>query len=65
MEVIIAETSAGEVFADLGADYFTSRHDKKHQARRLVSQLEKLSFTVSSPPPDNRLAARICHDYAR
>ena len=37
MEVIIAET---------GADYFTSRHDREHQARRLVSQLEKLSFTV-------------------
>jgi hypothetical protein len=56
VEVIIAET---------GADYFTSRHDREHQARRLVSQLEKLASPSSSPPPGNRLAARICHDYAR
>jgi hypothetical protein len=38
--------TTGEVFADLGEDYFTSRHDKEHQARRLTSQLEKLGFTV-------------------
>ncbi len=65
LDLIWHMLTTGEVFADLGADYFTARHDKKHQARRLVSQLEKLSFTVSSPPPGNRLAARICHDYAR
>jgi len=38
--------STGEVFADLGEDYFTSRHDKEHQTLRLVSQLEKLGYTV-------------------
>ena len=38
--------TTGEVFADLGDDYFTSRHDKQHQAHRLVSQLEKLGYTV-------------------
>ena len=38
--------TTGEVFADLGADYFTSRQDAEHQARRLISQLEKLGYTV-------------------
>ena len=38
--------TTGEVFTDLGADYFTSRQDKEHQARRLIGQLEKLGFTV-------------------
>jgi hypothetical protein len=38
--------TTGEVFADLGEDYFASRHDKQHQVRRLVSQLEKLGYTV-------------------
>ena len=46
LDVIWHMLPTGEVFADLGADYFTSRHDKEHQARRVVSQLEKLSFTV-------------------
>jgi hypothetical protein len=34
------------VFADLGEDYFLSRHDKQRQTRRLISQLEKLGYTV-------------------
>ncbi len=38
--------TTGEVFADLGADYFTSRQDKDHQTQRLVRQLEKLGYTV-------------------
>ena len=38
--------TTGEVFTDLGADYFTSRQDKEHQARRLIGQLEKLGYTV-------------------
>jgi transposase len=38
--------TTGEVFTDLGEDYFTSRQDKEHQARRLIGQLEKLGFTV-------------------
>jgi hypothetical protein len=46
LDVIWHMLPTGEVFADLGADCFTSRHDKEHQARRVVSQLEKLSFTV-------------------
>jgi transposase len=38
--------TTGEVFADLGEDYYTSRSDKQHQARRLICQLEKLGYTV-------------------
>jgi hypothetical protein len=38
--------TTGEGFADPGADYFTSRHDKERQTRRLTSQLEKLGYTV-------------------
>jgi transposase len=38
--------TTGEVFADLGEDYFLSRYDKQHQTRRLISQLEKLGYTV-------------------
>jgi len=38
--------STGEVFTDLGEDYFTSRHDKACQARRLTARLEKLGYTV-------------------
>jgi transposase len=45
LDVIWHMLTTGEVFADL-ADYFTSRQDKEHQTRRLVSQLEKLGHTV-------------------
>ena len=38
--------TTGEVFADLGADYFISRQDAEHQARHLISQLEKLGCSV-------------------
>ncbi len=46
LDVIWHMLTTGEVFADLGADYFTSRHDTEHQTQRLVSQLEKLGYTV-------------------
>ena len=39
--------TTGEVFADLGEDYNgLFRRDQQHQARRLVSQLEKLGYSV-------------------
>jgi transposase len=38
--------TTGEVSAGLGEDYFLSRYDKQHQTRRLISQLEKLGYTV-------------------
>jgi transposase len=46
LDVIWHLLTTGEVFADLGADYLASRHDTEHQARRLVTQLEKLGYTV-------------------
>ena len=39
--------STGEVYKDLGDDYFTSRQDPERRARRLVAQLEELGFTVT------------------
>ena len=38
--------STGEVFEDLGADYFERRRDPERQARRLVDRLESLGYTV-------------------
>ncbi len=38
--------TTGELFTDPGEDYYSTRHDKEHQARRLASQLEKLGYTV-------------------
>ena len=46
LDVIWHMLTTGEVFADLGEDYLISRHDKEHQTRRLISQLEKLGYTV-------------------
>ncbi|MGE5286624.1 MAG: IS110 family transposase [Micromonosporaceae bacterium] len=46
LDVIWHLLTTGEVFADLGEDYFISRHDKERQTRRLISQLEKLGYTV-------------------
>jgi transposase len=46
LDVIWHILTTGEVFTDLGEDYFTSRQDKEHQARRLIGQLDKLGFTV-------------------
>lgn len=51
LDVIWHMLTTGEVFNDLGADYFTARHDTEHQARRLVSQLEKLGYTVQVAAP--------------
>jgi transposase len=39
--------TTGEVFSDLGDDYFLARNDREHRARRLVTQLEQLGFTVT------------------
>lgn len=38
--------STGELYADLGGDYY-SRRDPERQARRLVAQLERLGHTVT------------------
>jgi transposase len=39
--------STGEVYEDLGADYFERRRDPQRQARRLVDRLESLGYTVT------------------
>jgi len=47
IELVWHLLSTGEVFKDLGDDYFAKRQDPERQARRLVAQLETLGFTVT------------------
>jgi transposase len=47
VDVIWHLLSTGEVFEDLGDDYFQRRHDPDRQARRLVAQLQELGFSVT------------------
>ncbi len=47
IELIWHLLSTGEVFEDLGDNYFRARRDPERQARRLVAQLEDLGFSVS------------------
>jgi transposase len=47
IELVWHLLSTGEVFKDLGDDYFTARRDPERQARRLVAQLEHLGYTVT------------------
>jgi transposase len=47
IELVWLLLSTGEVFKDLGDDYFTSRQDPERRARRLVVRLEQLGFEVT------------------
>ena len=47
IELVWHLLSTGEVFEELGDDYFQTRQRPERQAQRLVSQLENLGFTVS------------------
>jgi transposase len=47
IELVWHLLSTGEVFKDLGDDYFTARRDPERQARRLVAQLEHLGYSVT------------------
>jgi transposase len=47
VELIWHLLGTGEVFEDLGDDYFQRRRDPDRQARRLVAQLEELGFAVT------------------
>ncbi|MGA8539709.1 MAG: hypothetical protein WB566_09430, partial [Terriglobales bacterium] len=38
--------STGEIYTDLGGDYFTRRDPERH-ARRLIQQLERLGHNVT------------------
>lgn len=42
--------STGETYREMGADYYTKRHDPERQARRLTRQLEQLGYTVAIAP---------------
>ena len=47
IELVWHLLSTGEVFKDLGDDYFKTRQDPQRQARRLVAQLEELGYAVT------------------
>ncbi len=47
LELVWHLLSTGEVFKDLGDDYFTARQDPERRARRLIAQLEDLGYTVT------------------
>jgi len=47
IELVWHLLSTGEVYKDLGEDYFTSRQDPERRARRLIAQLEDLGFKVT------------------
>ncbi|MCA1700581.1 MAG: IS110 family transposase [Actinobacteria bacterium] len=53
IELVWHLLSTGEVFKDLGDDYFVRRQDPVRRARRLVAQLEDLGYavTLQHPPP--------------
>lgn len=48
--------STGEVFHDLGDDYFQRRRDPERERRRLVAQLEQLGFQVALTPSQDPAA---------
>jgi transposase len=47
IELVWHLLTTGEVFEDLGDDYFQRRREPDRQARRLVAQLDDLRFTVT------------------
>jgi transposase len=47
IELVWHLLSTGEVYKDLGEDYFANRQDPERRARRLVVQLEELGFKVT------------------
>jgi hypothetical protein len=47
IELVWHLLSTGDVFKDLGDDYFTTRQDPERQARRLLAQLKDLGYTVT------------------
>lgn len=47
IELVWHLLSTGEVFKDLGDDYFVRRQDPQRRTRRLVAQLEDLGYAVT------------------
>ncbi len=52
IELVWHLLSSGEVYQDLGEDYFNARRDPERRARSLVAQLEELGYavTLAAPP---------------
>jgi transposase len=50
LDVIWHILTTGELFADLGADYYQQRRDPERTTRRLVRQLERLGHSVTLTP---------------
>ena len=50
IELVWHLLSTGEVYNDLGEDYFSKRQDPERRAHRLVAQLEQLGFKVTLEP---------------
>jgi hypothetical protein len=42
--------STGEIYREMGADYYAKRHDPERQVRRLTRQLEQLGYSVAVTP---------------
>jgi len=51
IELVWHLLSTGEVFKDLGDDYFVRRQDPARRARHLVAQLEDLGYAVTLQQP--------------
>ena len=51
IELVWHLLSTGEVFQDLGEDYYARRQDPAKRARRLVTQLEDLGYAVTLEAP--------------
>ena len=49
--------STGELYSDLGGDYFRKR-DPERQTKRLVAQLERLGHSVTLQPTANGRGGR-------
>jgi transposase len=47
IELVWHLPTTGQIFEDLGDDYFQSRRDPERQARRLIAQLQELGFDVA------------------
>jgi transposase len=51
IELVWHLLTTGEIYQDLGEDYFNARRDPERQARRLVAQLENLGYSVTLAAP--------------
>jgi hypothetical protein len=50
LEVIWHLLTSGELYQDLGADYYQRRHDPVAEAKRLTRRIEALGYQVTITP---------------